>query len=222
MAKVIAIVSGGMDSATLAYQLVAQWHTLHMVTFDYGQRHRIEIEYARRIAKHLHARHDVIDLSTLTPFLSGSALTDTVPVPYGHYTAENMKLTVVPNRNAIMLSVAWGLAVAEGAELVATAVHSGDHAIYPDCRPEFIDALNAALRLGTEGHRTETLYLHTPFIDKDKAEIARLGDALCVPYEDTWTCYEGGTIHCGKCGACVERREAFELAEVSDPTVYQV
>jgi 7-cyano-7-deazaguanine synthase len=132
-----------------------------------------------------------------------------------------MAVTVVPNRNAIMLSVAYGAAVADGAEVVAAAVHAGDHFVYPDCRPAFVDAFDAMERLATEGFGHEELRLYTPFVDKTKADIAKIGAELGVPYADTWSCYEGGEVHCGFCGTCTERKEAFELAGVLDPTVYQ-
>jgi 7-cyano-7-deazaguanine synthase len=211
-----------MDSVTLAHHLHAEGRALLLVSIDYGQRHAREIDCAAACAGRLDARHAVVDLADLREHLHGSALTDeAVAVPEGHYTDESMRATVVPNRNAILLSVAWGIAVAEGADLVATAVHGGDHAIYPDCRPEFIDALGAALRLGTAGHHRPGLYLAAPFLGIDKAGIVRIGAELGVPFEATWSCYLGGRVHCGRCGTCVERREAFAVAGVVDPTSYE-
>ena len=218
--KAIAIVSGGMDSVTLAYLLASQGHTLHLLSFDYGQRHVKELEYARRCAADLGADHTVIDLSTLTPLLRGSALTDDIDVPEGHYAAPNMRLTVVPNRNAIMLAIAFAAAVADGAAIVATGVHAGDHPIYPDCRPEFIEAFDRMERHATDGYAVDGLHLYAPFVNMSKADIVTLGAALLVPYENTWSCYKGDTAHCGVCGTCVERREAFQLAGVTDPTRY--
>ncbi len=220
MNKAVAIVSGGIDSVTLAYHLSSQGHGLHLLSFDYGQRHVKELEFAAKCAADLRARHDIIDLSVLTPFLSGSALTDDINVPEGHYAAPNMRLTVVPNRNAIMLSVAYAVAVAEGAGMVATGVHAGDHPIYPDCRPEFIEAFDRMERHATDGYAAAGLHLYAPFVDMTKAEIVALGASLFVPYEKTWSCYKGDTAHCGVCGTCVERREAFQLAGVTDPTIY--
>lgn len=221
--KAIAIVSGGMDSVTMAYRLKDEGYALHLLTFNYGQRHVKEIESARHFAGVLNADLDVIDISNVQPLLKGSSLTDeTVAVPHGHYAEENMQQTVVPNRNAIMLSIAWGVAVAEQANVVALAVHAGDHHIYPDCRPAFIDSMNAALRIGMEGHRADDLRIYTPYLHSDKAGIAADGNRLGVPYHLTWTCYEGGEIHCGQCGACVERQEAFHLAGVDDQTPYRV
>ncbi|MBV9231966.1 MAG: 7-cyano-7-deazaguanine synthase, partial [Chloroflexi bacterium] len=140
--KAIAVVSGGMDSITLAYLLDAQGYQLHLLSFDYGQRHKKELFFAQLCAERLNAAFDVIDLTSITRFLKGSALTDTVPVPDGHYAAPNMAITVVPNRNAIMLSVAYAVAVAEHANIVAAGVHAGDHFVYPDCRPDFIKAFD--------------------------------------------------------------------------------
>lgn len=218
--KAVAIVSGGMDSVTLAYWFKDQGYDLELVSFDYGQRHRRELECARYQAQSLGAGHTVIDISGIRPLLKGSALTDDVSVPHGHYAAESMRLTVVPNRNAIMLSIAWGLACSSGADVLACGVHAGDHFIYPDCRPEFIEQLGQAMLTGTVGHRAEGLQLIAPFVDKTKTDIAAIGGALGVPFEHTWTCYEGGEIHCGKCGSCTERREAFRDSGVPDPTVY--
>ena len=218
--KAVAIVSGGMDSVTLAYLLRSEGYDLHLLSVDYGQRHRKELEYARSCAGRLGAIFHIADLSSVGGLLKGSALTDDIPVPHGHYAAENMAVTVVPNRNAIMLSVAYGVAVAEEAELVATGVHSGDHFVYPDCRPEFIAAFDAMQRLAVEGFGRPELRLYAPFVNIGKHDIAAIGARLGVPYQDTWSCYEGGELHCGRCGTCVERKEAFELASVPDPTVY--
>lgn len=221
--RAIAIVSGGMDSITLAYRLQDEGYDLHFLSFDYGQRHVKEVESARHFAGILSAEFDVIDISNIQPLLKGSALTDkSVEVPHGHYAEDSMKQTVVPNRNAIMLALAWGVAVAEEADVVSLAVHSGDHHIYPDCRPAFIDSMNAALRIGMEGHRKDNLHIYAPYLHVDKRAIARDGKRLDVPYHLTWTCYEGGDIHCGQCGACVERQEAFYLAEVDDQTLYKI
>lgn len=217
--KAIAIVSGGMDSVTLAYLLKSQGHELTIVSIDYGQRHVKEIEYARRCADRLSATFHLVDLSQVGALLPGSALTDnSIEVPEGHYAADNMRVTVVPNRNAIMLALAYGIAVAEQASIVATAVHSGDHHIYPDCRLEFIEAFDKMERLAVAGFADTQLL--TPFVNMTKAEIVAMGASLGVPFVDTWSCYKGGAEHCGKCGTCVERREAFHIAGVIDPTIY--
>src|SRR5207237_451667 len=151
MPKAIAIVSGGLDSVTLAHLLHAEGYELHLLSFDYGQHHRKELAYAERCARRLGAAFDRVDLSSLGRFLKGSALTDTIPVPDGHYAAPTMAATVVPNRNAIMLSVAYAVAVAEQAQVVAIGVHAGDHFVYPDCRPEFITSFNTMQRFAVEG-----------------------------------------------------------------------
>ena len=217
----VVIVSGGMDSVTLAYLLDSEGYEMHLISVDYGQRHRKEISYAQRCAGRLGATFDVADISEVGRLLSGSALTDDVEVPHGHYAAENMAVTVVPNRNAIMLSIAYGVAVARDARIVAAAVHAGDHYVYPDCRPEFIEAFDSMQRRAVEGFGDPELRLHAPFLGKTKAEIVEIGARLDVPYEDTWSCYEGGDLHCGLCGTCNERKEAFQIADVPDPTEYR-
>ena len=217
----VAIVSGGMDSVTLAYLLHDQGYALHLLSFDYGQRHKKELAFAAQCAAALGARHDVVDLSNITGFLSGSALTDDIDVPEGHYAADNMKLTVVPNRNAMMLTVAYAVAVAEQADVVATGVHAGDHHIYPDCRPDFVRTFDAMQRVAVEGFGKPDLHLYAPFVEIGKHDIVTIGHGLDVPYAATWSCYKGGDVHCGNCGTCVERREAFKLAGVPDPTVYE-
>lgn len=221
MTHAVAIVSGGMDSTTLAYLLAGQHDQVTLVSVDYGQRHVKELEYARATAGRLGASHAVIDLRSVTQWLSGSALTDrSVPVPHGHYAADSMRATVVPNRNAMMLDVAVAVAVADGADVVATGVHAGDHAIYPDCRPEFIDAYRSMTVLANEGFLVDGFDIEAPFVEMSKADIAAMGDLMGVPWAQTWSCYEGGRVHCGKCGTCVERIEAFHLADVEDPTEY--
>ena len=223
MSLVISIVSGGLDSVVMAHLLQSQCHAQHMLSFDYGQRHKKELEYSLRCANRLNAAHNIIDLQSVGTVLGGSALTDnTIAVPHGHYAAPSMAVTIVPNRNAIFLSIAFGVAVAQNAQLVAAAVHAGDHFIYPDCRPDFIQSFDAMQRVAVEGCGDPNLKLHAPFAQKTKAEIVAIGAGLNVPFEETWSCYEGLEIHCGRCGTCVERREAFELAKVSDPTEYSL
>ena len=214
----VVVVSGGMDSVTLAHALAADGHRLALLTVDYGQRHRREIDCAASCAARLGVEHRVVDLRTLRPLMAGSALTDdSVAVPEGHYEDESMKQTVVPNRNMILLAVAAAWSISRGADGVAIGAHAGDHAIYPDCRDEFAKAM--AVVLGLCDWRPVALV--RPFIDRTKADIAALGHRLGVPFEQTWSCYKGGERHCGRCGTCVERREAFALAGVHDPTPYQ-
>src|SRR5215211_7421054 len=210
-----------MDSVTLAYLLDSEEYELHILSVVSVSFNKKEISYARRCAERLGTTFDVADMSQVGRLLSGSALTDDLEVPHGHYAAENMAVTVVPNRNAIMLSIAYGVAVAREARIVATAVHAGDHYVYPDCRPQFVEAFDAMERKAVEGFGDPDLRLHTPFVHKTKAEIVEIGTSLGVPYEDTWSCYEGGEIHCGLCGTCNERKEAFQLANVPDPTKYR-
>lgn len=218
----VAIVSGGMDSVTLAHVLRPLYDSLVIVSVDYGQRHWRELGFAQECADRLGAEWRMVDLQSVGVHLAGSALTDpNVKVPHGHYEEESMRATVVPNRNALLLDIAVAIAVASKAITVATAVHSGDHAIYPDCRPEFIGAFQAMTKLANAGFVAEDFRIEAPFLFLSKAEIVGLGTEMGVPFELTWSCYEGGELHCGKCGTCVERKEAFELAGVPDPTQYQ-
>lgn len=221
----VTILSGGMDSATLAYAVSSLYEDTpvkqHFLSFNYGQRHVKELEYAKKIAEKLNCKHDIIDLASVTKLLTGSALTDSanVVMPEGFYAEENMRLTVVPNRNAMMLSVAWAVGIAEKADFVYFGAHAGDHFIYEDCRPEFVEALSTAFRLGTHG-KYPTMVV-APFLSIDKTEILRRGLAMNVPYESTWTCYKGGEKACGVCGSCQERLEAFHLNETEDPLEYE-
>ena len=215
--KSIVIYSGGMDSTVLLYQLKKAGGDVKALSIDYGQRHKKEIIQAELIAKSLGVEHRVADLTSITHLLAGSALTSSeIDVPEGHYAEDNMKATVVPNRNMILLSVATGWAVSQKFDQVAYAAHSGDHAIYPDCRTEFAEIMEKAIKLA-DWHQVE---LVRPFVDITKADIVKIGHDLGAPFEKTWSCYKGKELHCGKCGTCVERREAFHLAGVEDPTEY--
>ena len=216
--KTRVVCSGGLDSVTLAYKAAKEHECTGLISFDYGQRHKKELDFAAMAAQNLGVPHDVIDISNIGKLLSGSALTDDVDVPDGHYAEDSMKITVVPNRNAIMLTIAYGVALANGDEAVATAVHGGDHFIYPDCRPGFIGAFQDMQNHALEG--LGEIKLYTPFLNMTKADIVAEGARLGVPFEETWSCYKGAETHCGRCGTCVERREAFDLANVEDPTVY--
>lgn len=207
MKKAICVFSGGMDSTTLLYHLLDGKLETLAVSFDYGQRHKIELEYAAKTCARLKVPHKLIDISSMAGLLGANALTDTsVKVPEGHYEEETMKATVVPNRNMIFLAIAGGYAVAEEADLLAVAVHAGDHAIYPDCRPEFIDRFEEALQAGNY-HQVS---VYAPFMNLSKKEIAVEGRRLGVDFNQTWSCYVGGDKPCGKCGTCVERAEALE------------
>ena len=215
--KAVLILSGGLDSSTLAYWLKANgFNEIICITFDYGQKQIIELEYAKGIAKKIGAEHRVIDMSFIKKFLSksSSSLTNSaIDVPHGEYTKENMQSTVVPNRNSMMLTIAWTIACVEQANALVY--------IYPDTRPEYFEAINKSLRMGSEGSREDDLKLLAPFITWHKADIVKEGHRLGVPFADTWTCYEGGEHHCGLCGACSERKKAFIDAGISDPTVYK-
>ena len=219
--KVVAIVSGGLDSVTLAYHLVDQGFEPVLISYDYGQRHSKELDFAKLCAQRLNVKHHLVDLKVLTSLMSTSSLTsNAIEVPDGHYAEETMKVTVVPNRNAIMINVATALAVSESYSFVATGVHDGDHFIYPDCRPEFIESQTETLKLANAGFIAAEFDVLAPFVNISKADIVTIGGAIGVPWLETWSCYKGGDIHCGSCGTCFERREAFELASVSDPTSY--
>lgn len=220
MKSAVVLCSGGIDSATLAYKVVAERKLDRLISFDYGQRHRREIEHAALIAAELGARHDIVDITALGKFLTSSSLiSGGDAVPDGHYAQDNMKSTVVPNRNAIMLSIAFGIAAGAKADAVGIAVHGGDHFIYPDCRPAFVDAFRTMQERALADLWEVELY--SPFLTTDKAGIVAEGARLGVPFDLTWSCYKGGEAHCGRCGTCVERREAFHLSGVPDPTQYE-
>lgn len=221
--KTVVLVSGGLDSVTLAHSLAVQGHRpLIVVSANYGQRHVRELDCAHKAAVRLGAdQHHVLPLEWLAGKLRGSALTSPeVAVPEGHYAEDTMRQTVVPNRNMILLSIAAGIAVAEQARCLALAVHAGDHFVYPDCRPAFIHQFEAALHSGNEGFIRPEFTLNAPFLHWTKTDIAREAGRLGVPIAATWSCYKGGEIHCGRCGTCVERKEALREAGVEDPTEY--
>jgi 7-cyano-7-deazaguanine synthase len=215
--KTLVLLSGGMDSVTALHLAAREHEVVGCVSFDYGSKHNPrEIPMAAWQARQVGAKHDVISLAFVNQLFVSDLLQSGGDIPEGHYAADNMKRTVVPFRNGIMLSIACGLAESRGAEGLVIAAHSGDHAIYPDCREPFMRAMADAMRQGTYA-RIELL---RPFMDCDKAEIVRRGAKLGIDFAHTWSCYKGGDIHCGKCGTCVERREAFLRAGVPDPTVY--
>jgi 7-cyano-7-deazaguanine synthase len=223
MPRGIAVVSGGLDSVTMLYDLLDHGDDIEVLSFDYGQRHVKELTQARQIVQGLGLQHHTIHMIDYgqTVASSGSSLVNfSTIVPEGSYDGENMKATVVPNRNMVMLSMAAGVAIASKAHYVATAVHAGDHAIYPDCRPDFTRKLQAAIRSGNEGFIDPNFIIWTPYIYNTKTDIARRAKELNVPVELTWSCYNGGKTHCGRCGTCVERLEALHDAGVEDKTVY--
>lgn len=215
--KVVVLCSGGMDSVAALYWAQREHAVTATVSFDYGAKHNHrEIPFAAEHAAKIGARHEIVRLDFVNRLFNSSLLQSGGDIPEGHYEAENMKQTVVPFRNAIMLSVACGLAESIEAEGLVIAAHGGDHAIYPDCREDFMRAMGDAMRLGTYAG----VQLLRPFIALTKSAIAVEGTRLGVDFARTWSCYKGGTVHCGKCGTCVERREAFALAGLADPTVY--
>jgi 7-cyano-7-deazaguanine synthase len=206
-----------MDSVTALHWARREHDLAAAISFDYGAKHNHrEIPFAAEQAARLGARHEVIPLDFVNRLFASDLLQGGGEIPEGHYEAETMKQTVVPFRNAIMLSVACGVAESLGAGGVVIAAHGGDHTIYPDCREEFMRAMGEAMRLGTYAG----MQLLRPFIAMNKAGIAAEGARLGVDFARTWSCYKGGAVHCGKCGTCVERREAFEQAGIADPTVY--
>lgn len=210
------IVSGGMDSITLLHYRKEQISLA--VTFDYGSNHnRRETEYAAYHCKSLGIEHIVIPLSFIHDYFKSSLLQGADAIPEGHYTAENMKSTVVPFRNGIMLAVACGIAESRGLDRVLIANHNGDHAIYPDCRENFIAAMGKAMEAGTYEH----ISIDAPFTDISKTDIALIGKRLGIDYSKTYSCYKGGEKHCGKCGTCVERKEALRNAGIGDTTEYE-
>lgn len=212
--QLIMILSGGLDSATALYELRQEHEVLEALTFDYGQRHRREIESAQKICKMLQLPHRIIDISHLNELLQGSSLTSgDIETPHGHYEEETMKQTVVPNRNAIFINLAAGYAISQKIYGLGLGVHAGDHYIYPDCRPQFIESQQETLSLANECE----FHLLTPFLHQPKKEIVAKGHELAVPFALTWTCYEGGEKPCEKCGSCVERAEAFEENGILDP-----
>jgi len=217
MQKTALIGSGGLDSVCLAYRLAAKGKLAMFISFDYGQRHKKELHFARQCANALGVPFFLADISTIGGQLTGSALTDkNIAVPDGHYAEASMKQTIVPNRNAIFLAIAFGIAAAHEFDSVAIAVHSGDHFVYPDCREDFLTLFNQMEAKSLEG----AVRLYAPYVDKNKAAIVADGVKYNVPFVATWSCYKGGEIHCGRCGTCVERREAFYLAGAADPTAY--
>lgn len=212
----IIILSGGMDSVTLLYD--QQERIALAVTFDYGSKHNArEIPFARLHCERLGIEHIVIPLAFMGQYFTSSLLAGQDDIPEGHYADDNMKSTVVPFRNGIMLSIAVGIAESHNLKKVYIANHGGDHAIYPDCRPEFIKAIDAAAKAGTYIH----VSVEAPYTNWRKEDIALRGHELGINYAETWSCYKGGEKHCGTCGTCRERKEAFRLAHLEDPTAYE-
>tara|TARA_B110000211_G_scaffold73090_1_gene84880 strand:+ start:1737 stop:2393 length:657 start_codon:yes stop_codon:yes gene_type:complete len=215
--KVVVIFSGGMDSFTVLNRALKDGKEVYALTFDYGQKHVKEIACASKACEQLGVTHKVIDISAINQLLAGSSLTDDIEIPEGHYEADNMKSTVVPNRNMILLSLAVGYAVSVKASQVYYGAHSGDHAIYPDCRPEFVMKMNDVCQIANY----EAVEIFSPYLNDTKSDILTDGLKMGLSYENTWTCYNGREKACGKCGACQERLEAFADNNASDPLAYE-
>lgn len=215
--KTVVLLSGGMDSVTAFHEVRREHEVVAALSFDYGSKHNArEIPCAELHARRAGVSHRTIDLAFMNDCFASDLLKSGGEVPDGHYAHDNMKRTVVPFRNGIMLAVACGFAESIGAEALAIAAHSGDHAIYPDCREPFMQGMAAAMEAGTYAR----IRLMRPFIAMDKTGIALRGAELGIDFSETWSCYKGGEVHCGTCGTCVERREAFLLAGLQDPTSY--
>lgn len=210
------IVSGGMDSITLLYD-----HKDEIalgISFDYGSNHNArEIPFAKMHCERLGIKHITINLDFMHQYFKSSLLDGAEAIPEGHYADDNMKSTVVPFRNGIMLAIAIGIAESNNLDQVFIANHGGDHTIYPDCRPEFINAIVAAATAGTYNN----VKVIAPYTKITKSDIARIGKRLGIDYAETWSCYKGGEVHCGKCGTCVERKEALAEAGIEDKTIYE-
>ena len=216
--RAIVVFSGGMDSATALWWALREFRDVAAVSFEYGAKHNArELAAAATICKKLAVPQTVIPLDFIGRTFHSSLLKTGGDIPEGNYNEENMASTVVPFRNGIMLAAAAGLAEDSGFSAVILGNHTGDHAIYPDCRPEFIDGMAKAIETGTGGK----VKLLSPFCNMTKGEIAALGAKLGVDFSLTWSCYNGREKHCGKCGTCRERREAFREAGLADPTVYE-
>ena len=216
MKNSVIIVSGGMDSITLLYD-----HKDEIalgISFDYGSNHNArEIPFAKMHCERLGIKHITINLDFMHQYFKSSLLDGAEAIPEGHYADDNMKSTVVPFRNGIMLSIAIGIAESNNLDQVFIANHGGDHTIYPDCRPEFINAIDAAATAGTYNN----VKVVAPYTQITKSDIACIGKKLGIDYTETWSCYKGGEVHCGKCGTCVERKEALAEAGIEDKTIYE-
>lgn len=215
--KAVVIYSGGMDSFTLLNRVMKEGLEVYPLTFDYGQKHVKEVEVAKTVCDRLGLPLKILDISAINTLMQSSSLVGSEEIPEGHYESENMKSTVVPNRNMILLSLAIAYGVDIKAGKVYYGAHAGDHAIYPDCRPEFVHAMNEVAGIANYEH----VAIETPYLNLTKGEILQDGLSMGLTYEHTWTCYNGREKACGKCGACVERLEAFADNQATDPVEYE-
>jgi 7-cyano-7-deazaguanine synthase len=215
--KCVVLISGGLDSTVALHDAAFRGAVALGLSFDYGAKHNArELPCAAWQCARLGIPHRVVRLDFMNDLFRSDLLQSGGPIPDGHYQEESMKSTVVPFRNGILLAIAAGVAESLGAQAVTIAAHGGDHAIYPDCRETFFGPFADAVRAGTYAG----IELRRPFVAARKAGLVRLGHERGVDFRHTWSCYKGGEIHCGRCGTCVERREAFLLAGVEDPTGY--
>ena len=216
--KVLIVLSGGMDSTTALYWAQSRHEVVGAVTFNYGSKHnKKEIKAAAKLCVEWNLDHRVIKLPFVNEHFKSDLLKSGGDIPEGHYADKSMKRTVVPFRNGIMLAIAVGLAESLDCDAVVIGNHFGDHAIYPDCRQKFINAFSDSAKQGTY----KKVKILSPFCKKTKTDIAKIGTKLGVRFENTWSCYKGGAVHCGRCGTCVERREAFSDSNIKDPTKYE-
>jgi len=214
MSDVLVVYSGGLDSFTLLNKAAREFDRVSAITFNYGQKHKKEIQFAKEVCQKMSIKHEVVDLP-LSDLLSGSALVGNLDIPEGNYDKDKMKLTIVPNRNMIMISIAASMAIRDQSTHLWYAAHAGDHEIYPDCRPEFISKLGDVLKI-CDYHE---IILEAPFQNFSKAEIISEGLAMKLDYSQAWTCYEGRSQPCLKCSSCLERESAFKKNNIKDPII---
>ena len=216
--KALVVFSGGLDSTTLLYYAINHFDEVETLSFTYGSKHNdMEHYYALKTCEKLNIKNTLISLDFISQYFKSDLLKSGGEIPEGMYNEDNMKSTVVPFRNGIMLAIAAGFAESNDIDILLLGNHSGDHAIYPDCRPEFIANIAGAIKEGTE----KKIRVISPFCDMSKTDIVKMGEELGVDYSLTYSCYKGGEKHCGKCGTCTERKESFEQAGVIDPTEYE-
>ena len=216
MTKALVILSGGIDSTVLLYDLIDQGYDVEAITFHYGQKHSKEISSAKATCAILDIPQKIVRLEGIEDLIHGSALIGDKDIPEGHYEDESMKSTVVANRNSIFINLAMAYAITKKIRTIAYGAHAGDHAIYPDCRPVFVERIQAL----AEVVDYDPLNIIVPYLHWKKQDIVKKGAELGVDFDYTWSCYKGQRLHCGRCGTCVERIEAFKLAGVEDPTKY--